>query len=418
MGVEIVDRARLKRILLAFSWFDDARWSEAANYNLVNGVCELTADEWLLTHWLCYIADRGMPFRRVWAVGGYVVSHLVRAYRNGSRSVGELAADYVQLAENGDSGSDQVSLRCPVEAPNKLLADFGFAGKSVRFASRYMPQDAFLIFRTLEMLDLCSNRSFVGFLRPALASPGEPRSVILRLAAGLDALTYRNGKAVNGRQLRPRLDKLRTDLGPIGDSYRRDPNKWMEDQQKQFRRWGKKRLWCSLRDYLKSPAFNDYFVKALREAGAPYPEAWQRDNGRLREALDALELPGDVWNNNRKLRDGLFPRSVVSIPKTWDMPRAVRGMYESMGDELRGRFCPEQLDVTFDFVPRMCEREMCSVCPFGGGVGRICHRQHGLLCPLSLVACGYCSTCSPSTCELKNDALRGTCARSCGSAAG
>ncbi len=96
-------------------------------------------------------------------------------------------------------------------------------------------------------------------------------------------------------------------------------------------------------------------------------------------------------------------------PKTWDMPRTVREIYNLLADDLHGTFYPEQLDVTFDFVPRMCERQMCHVCIFGGGVSRLCHRQTGLLCPVPLVACGYQHACDPDHCAFKDDQAKAAC---------
>ncbi len=66
----IRDADRLTEILDAFSALDDIRWSQRSNYSLINHCApDLTADEKLLTHWLCYIADRQTAFQRVWDVG-------------------------------------------------------------------------------------------------------------------------------------------------------------------------------------------------------------------------------------------------------------------------------------------------------------------------------------------------------------
>jgi len=80
-ALRIVNPKRLYAIFRIFSRLDDIRWSEESNYNLIN-YCrdDLTANEKLLTHWLCYITDRQMPFERVWDIGGYVISHIVHTY--------------------------------------------------------------------------------------------------------------------------------------------------------------------------------------------------------------------------------------------------------------------------------------------------------------------------------------------------
>ncbi len=80
----ITDTNAIVAILDVFSALDDVRWKNPLNYNLINYCTEdLSADEKLLTHWLCYIMDRQMPFQRIWDIGGYVVSHLVRVYTRG-----------------------------------------------------------------------------------------------------------------------------------------------------------------------------------------------------------------------------------------------------------------------------------------------------------------------------------------------
>ena len=77
----ITDVSKISAILQTFSILDDIRWNESSNYNLINDCRDdLTADEKLLTHYLCYITDRRMPFQRIWDIGGYVISHIVRRY--------------------------------------------------------------------------------------------------------------------------------------------------------------------------------------------------------------------------------------------------------------------------------------------------------------------------------------------------
>ncbi len=95
------------------------------------------------------------------------------------------------------------------------------------------------------------------------------------------------------------------------------------------------------------------------------------------------------------------------------MSKTVRAIHDALGEQAESCY-PEQLDVTFDFVPRMCERQMCAVCPFGKGVARLCHRQRGLLCPVPLVACGYEAVCDPQNCAFERDEVRGLCQRASG----
>ena len=292
-------------------------------------------------------------------------------------------------------------LECPLDGQNRRLAVLGIQGEKVSFASRYVPEDIVLILRTLEMLSRVSCRSLARFLSVTTLNAENPREAVDRAAAALDGLTYCGAGAIRTVDLPAKMrgvpDQVRADVERILT----DPRGWVEYRMRSFRRFGKKRLWCSLRDYLKSPEFNTHFVRALKDAGRPDADRWHRDNPDLQHALDQLELPGDVWNNNDVFANGLFMLYLENNPKTWDMPRTVREMYNLLADDLHGTFYPEQLDVTFDFVPRMCERQMCHVCIFGGGVSRLCHRQTGLLCPVPLVACGYQHACDPDDCASK-----------------
>ena len=136
---------------------------------------------------------------------------------------------------------------------------------------------------------------------------------------------------------------------------------------------------------------------------------WRRENVQ-KEALAEMELPGDVWNNNTIFRAGLFSPHLGPIPKTWDMPKTIRAIFKKTSDQ-NSTFYPEQLDVTFDFVPRMCARLQCHHCIFGGGIKieKMCHQQPGFSCPVTLAACGYFYPCNPDNCVFKLDSVRNVC---------
>jgi len=135
--IAITDVEKMVLILETFSQLDDIRWSMADNYNLINySHDDLTSDEQLLTHWLCYITDRQTPFQRIWDVGGYVISHMVRTFaREDGRDVRELLLSYVRRKD------DKLWLECPLETASTRLARYEITGSKVEFASRYMPDD-------------------------------------------------------------------------------------------------------------------------------------------------------------------------------------------------------------------------------------------------------------------------------------
>jgi hypothetical protein len=272
-----------------------------------------------------------------------------------------------------------------------------------------MPEDLVLVFRTLALLDRVSDRSLARFLATVLRDTGpSPEAIQTRLAPALDGLTYTATGTIAARRLEAEVARTREQVTEEAEAFGRDPEAHVAHWNARFRRFERKRLWCSLRDYVKSPHANDMFVGALKTAGLAHAEGWHRS--RLsRAALNALELPGDVWNNNARFRSGLFSPYLDGEPATWNMPRTVRFVSDALRRESSLAFYPEQLDVTFDFVPSMCKPQRCDVCLFGGGVECLCHRRPGVLCSVVLIACQYHHPCDPERCLLQHDLARGLC---------
>jgi hypothetical protein len=397
--IEIKGQSKLRDVLRIFSALDDARWFNTSNYNLIN-YCEndFSPDEKLLTHWLCYITDRQTAFQRVWDVGGYVISHLVRAFTKDGT--------LLQLP----SAKGDLRLKCPLIRPNARLKFYGIDSGPVEFTSRYMPSDALSIYRTLLILDRVAERSFARFVYLAVNGETDQKVAVRKLAAALHFLTYANIGNVDKDSVKARMKKLRTSLKKDLGDFLRDSNGFIARRSEGFERnpFDKKRLWCSIRDYLKSPEFNPYLVAALKKIGRNEATRWRRKNVE-KAALAVMELPGDVWNNNPVFRDGLFSSHLnKDETKGLDMPRIVRKIHDQLRDG-KATFYPEQLDVTFDFVPRMCAKLQCHRCVFGGGIDKLCHRQRGLYCPVILAACGYFFPCKPDNCIFKSDSVRRVC---------
>lgn len=392
--VKIENKDLLIRIFKTISWLDARRWNTEDNYNFVNFFrYDLTNHEKILTHWICYITDRQMPFEIVWDKGGYVFSELVYEYsRNNRISPEEILKEHYEKYQD-----------------KKGKERFRFKSKTnnITFASRYVTDDYQNILQTLEILDEYEvtingekyKRNIIAFILYFIQRFKGKNDLLIRVACALHLLTYHlEGKKTNPSKI---IQILRNE-------------KEFEKILKEFKRTsttGKKRLWCCVRDYKKG-LYNKIFSDAIKEVIS---------NDHSNELLDIwnnlsmnqIELPGDVWNNSPLFRDNLFANvlDLNTIPKTWNMPKIIREIYNRLkNDEDIEDFYPEQFDITFDFVPRMCNRKLCDVCLFGeNGIDFICIPTKDKYCPVALLICGYIAKCKEEGCIIKEGVSKGIC---------
>lgn len=404
-SIKIKDEDALNVVLRTFSFLDEIRWRDTSNYNTINfAYPEPSDDEILLTHWLCYVSDRQMPFRRIWDVGGYVISNMVHDFYNGTE-LPALKDKYV--CEFYENNRRRVDIRCPLIRENRTLENYGYeTGNMVQFSSRYMAEDLTRMFATFRILSEISDRSIGRFMALMLQGQScDPGSVRL-LARALNGLTYDLHYAFSDLPSKLSVSTfdaaLKTILCGVLNTDVHFP-----DCDADF--FSRKRLWCSIRDFMKSGEFNPPFVNVLSTNRIPNAADWTYGTEDSREALTAIELPGDVWNNRDVFRGGLFSPYLEGERTSWRMPQTVREIFNSLSESSDVLFYPEQLDVTFDFVPRMCERRLGGICVFGQGIGQICHHQAGLSCSVALVTCGYLHECNPDDCPIILDAARGLC---------
>ncbi len=403
--LDVRDPDTLARILQVFATLDGVRWSHQKNYGQINFcVDNLSPDEKLLTHWLCYITDRQISFEKVWDVWGYVISHLVRSYTQNNSTLDNIFGEHYKPP----AGNKGPWLYCPIEGENQLLSHYGVTKGPVQFTSRYMPSDIISIYRTLHVLDAVAGRSFTRYMHIAVNGESNQSAALYRLAVALHFLTYADIGQVKREDVRPRMRGLPRAIEKHIESFKTAPIEFFQNREKRFSPYKKKRLWCSIRDFMKSPHYNDLLVSALNEVDPSEAKRWRRTRKSLQKALSVIELPGDVWNNDRVFRDGLFSPHIKETPKTWDMARTIREIHNVLPRN-KTTFYPEQLDVTFSFVPRMCAVRNCNICLFGGGISRLCHKKAGLLCPVTLAACGYTHPCSPKVCTFKLDRVKALC---------
>ncbi len=393
--VKVKDRELLIRILRTISWLDAHRWNVEDNYNFINFFKDNLANyEKILTHWICYITDRQMPFEIVWDKGGYVFSELVYEYSNYTKKSPEEI-----LEEHYEKYQDK-----------KGKERFRFKSKTnnITFASRYVTNDYQSILQTLEILDKYEvvvnekkyKRNIIAFILYLMQRFKGKDDLLIRVACVLHLLTYQlDGKKSNPIKI---IEILKNE-----DKF--------EKKLKEFKKTstnGKKRLWCCIRDYKKG-LYHEIFTNAIKEVVSDDSYADELIKRWNDLPMDQIELPGDVWNNSPLFRDNLFANvlDLTTIPKSWNMPQVVRDIYNQLKDDEDIKdFYPEQFDITFDFVPRMCNKKLCNVCLFGkNGVDLICIPTKDKYCPVALLSCGYIAKCKEEECIIRQGISKGIC---------
>ncbi len=391
---------KLTEIFKIISFYDDYRWELSHNYNLINFFKkDLQPDIKILTHWICYITDRQMPFQRIWDIGGFVFSELIYEFKK-QKSLNLLNPEYENsfvIKEN----DKYAFISNSIVNNNNILIQYGdiFESGKVKFKSRFFPSDYLAILYTFVFLK-DYGFSFSKFIKEVYCNHKDKNDFIKRILFSLYLLSYyeigqpqssdlsdfdANIKKANERKSRIK------DILNNHDKFIKEYNMFLKDRV--FRQ---KRAWCSLRDFLKSPEFRQYFELSLRN------ESLVDDDFKYFfsiETLTQLELPGDVWNNNSKFRNCILKDTAYEKSKK-SLNKILREYFNDNYQDIIGY--PEQFDITFDFVPRMCELNNCDLCPIyriskeENNFNKICLKNKKMYCPVVLLSCNYKNNCKGS----------------------
>lgn len=398
----------MKNEFAVVNFLDECRWGSENlnNYNFINYAhSDLSNEEKLLTHWISYITDRQMPYEDVRDVGGFVFSDMVKHYS----SEGVAVIEYGANTSFFTGSVFRSCLLCPSD--NKLVNERELnPGLPVEFISRFYPSDYVSILCTLNTLENFG-RDFTEYLATIIrifdGQECSAQIIVKALAYGLHLLSYEDIKQQKSDTLAntdwTALTKARTEricsLISNRNQFIGNVEIFFKDG-KNSKRYNCKRVWCSLRDYIKSPEFAPLFREKLSEKRC--------DEGIItkvfsKEAQQTIELPGDVWNNKFIFRNCLFKISQTKDEKGEPFNRKLRKIFEQ--EQITVGY-PEQFDVTFDFVQRMCDKHLCNICPFNVGadpsrLAKICVNKADMLCPISLVSCGYVTECKTDHCSLR-----------------
>ena len=405
-----------QKMLEAFAitdFIDKARWSDKNNYSEINYFNDkMPFEDRILTHYISYITDRQMPFQRIWEIGGYVFSALIEQYVEGYCSTENLLSpsfDYSFVEKNQDKESLQFKCDCKWNSlsvsQQNLLRD-SYRGGKVVFRSRFVTTDYRSIYNTLYILENIADRSLLNYIKKIINlckegnDNGYKDDIVKRIAFGLHLLTYENIKNKQQETIEMFLvdtkeyaQKQCDRVKDLLDNYLEFDKEYQVFVKKQI--YSSKRLWCSIRDYMKWDGYSTFFSNELKDV--------LDDDIRDVRYLCQLELPGDVWNNNSRFIGCNFPNKGKEQFNVY-----LRKKYEQLKSHLETAHV-EQFDVTFSLAPRMCETNSCSSCPYALIKGRcndfekLCVNDKNKYCPIILHSTGFKFTCvGEDSCTLKS----------------
>lgn len=411
--------AVITKLFAITDFIDKARWGNQENYNLINFYSnDLSNDVKILTHWICYIADRQMAFERVWDVGGFIFSEIADQItrerdlellnpQQPEKSFFIRRDDYDSRAfyNFDDRNNGKYFFVSHQELKdNKILLKYEFIKKTKPFfTSRYYPSDYISILSTFCILK-DYGFSLAHYVISLAKKFVQKEDFLQRVLFGLYLLSYidigqpKSSDLMNFTKNMAIAEKRKTNIeNTLNDSKLFDQ---MFDVFKQDIIFKQKRAWCSFRDFLKSPEFSLYFFCALKDVGFIDYSRFQK-----KESLEYLELPGDVWNNNPTFRNCILRNTAYEHSKL-SLSKLLRNIFNENRGNLQVGY-PEQFDITFDFVPRMCEkRGNCLICPYGllrdeaSDFAKICFGDKGKFCPVLYISCNYKMLCLGKECLL------------------
>lgn len=372
-----------KKLFAIAKFLDDARWSKPENYETIKGVENLTGRQQLLVHYLLYIMDRQMPFEIIWDKGGRVFSRIVSDY-----AMGVPVSDMLKLGGNYVNTTNIETKWKSIEFHTQ-----DDDGKEISFKSRFVSTDFKSIYSTLYILDRVAGRDLVAFCEKVASSYKGENDVVKRIAYALHVMTYEHQAKKPEEDLEEYLSKIEQESSDLCGKIQSFLNKSAEDGYNHFckeQTYSSKRLWCALRDYIKSPVYSKIFLPEINKVLEPHS---------LKEYTSQLELPGDVWNNNDNFVNCICPGKLKSTP----FNKHLRTLVEN-----DSQYEIDCFDVSFSLVPRVCQGRMdCGCCPFGlvkereHYIENMCVANPDKWCPIVLYSTGYKMECKgKDKCEL------------------
>ena len=365
-----------------------------------------------------------MPFKSIWDVGGFIFSNLldkIEKNRTDSDIINKLmnpssilsffiernqySALYPNYKPQKEDSENFLFVSEEQTTDNHVLKKYGYE-KNIRakFIPRFYSTDYYSILSTLFILqeyDFQFGRIIVSVLQ------NNDTELIKKILFSLYLLSYfdigqlKRADIEEYEIIKTRaLNRKERVLNILKNEslFQIEYTKFFKSEKK----FNQKRAWCSLRDYCKS-SFKDEFIKMLNEIDATVVSKLFLPTHELKKELySEFELPGDVWNNNSTYRKCLFPQG--TYPQKLRLAKLLRDIYNNNHPSVG---YPEQFDITFDFVPRMCEqKDNCRICPYGllngkaKDFNKLCIKDETKFCPILYVGCNYSILCKGEKCPL------------------
>ena len=439
---------------------------------------EKFAEKILLTHYLLYICDRQMDYRHIFKAGGYVVSHLVEEYIRQRKSKNYNWNEIFKICTIKKDSDNSYFLCAPIENNikseifkyfldrDKIINNDGYIitrnsnGEIIKkciknnknnkyeflfesnsdlyaiFSSRYILQDIGCMYKTLYYLndktlkyfnedkegksekiqftrhifDSKYNGFFSEFLKLnsdhicEYDNPEKGNGEITRikeskcLANAMFELTYQSIPKITTKDINN--DDI---INSLSKKLVEKINETSKDYSLEKNRHSLKRMWCIIRDFIRHPVFRKCYQLII--GTEKFRNLCEKEQGRI-------ELPGDVWNNNSTFAKCFWKNGEEAIKSSG----FIRKMYDNRHKDGNdwGDCLPIDFDITFNFVPRMCEEDKCDICPLAkysedkdkekyiNWQEKICQESNkGKLCPLALYACGIKHKCDEN-CFINN----------------
>lgn len=387
-------------------FMDEARWKSYGNtynYDIPNYFNkDMKREQKILTHFLGYITDRQTPFKLIFERLDFIFSQLVDDYVKGESPQTLLVDEDNKDCYFGKKAEGKYAFRERIKKDYKIsqypdVLDQLPKDERLCVASRFYPTDYIAILCTLEILS-GYNRNIIDYIKRAIGKAAKKDDKLKCVLYALWLLGY----ADIGTWSKDKKNKIgkKNDQHIFSKKHRDDVAEKKGKSIKNFFEYGlsdkkyldflkndrykTKRVTCFLRDLLKFDHFSEMFKPCIGD----------EDFKDLKDQLKDLDLPGDVWNNNSTFRKCFLADSGNENKEPFNM--IIRGLHDK---EKNPEWYPEQLDCTFDFVPRMCEKQNetnCIHCPIKND-GKIpkdfCSSDGTKFCPFLLYACGYATKC-------------------------